>query len=102
MKALKNKESGQSIIEYSLIVVVIAVVVIIATQLISSPVEEAMASIGTTLETVSNQPATTIESNTQEITAPNQADHFPSTPESFQVCSGEKFTLSAKLRRCPN
>ena len=52
MNWLKNEESGQGMVEYGLILALIAVVVIVALQLIGTETEKTFDKIGDTLSAV--------------------------------------------------
>lgn len=53
MNWLKNEESGQGMVEYGLILALIAVVVIVALQFIGTQVNETFENVGETLNGVS-------------------------------------------------
>jgi len=88
--------------EYSLILVVIAVIAVIAIQALFSPVGEAVAEVGTTIESVSTDSGFAIQPAVQDLE--NQPAEPVSTPPDnlFTVCHGEKFKLTPKLKKCPN
>ena len=102
MNRLLHQQSGQSLMEYSLILVVIAVIAVIAIQALVSPIGEAVAEVGTTIESVSTDTGIADKPVVYEL-----EDQFPapaySLPDNlFTLCNGDKFTITPKLKKCPN
>lgn len=54
MKTLKRHEQGQGLVEYALIIVLIAIVVILAMQFLAPTIGNVFTEIGNTLQVVTN------------------------------------------------
>jgi len=102
MKPYMQIEKGQGLIEYSFTLILIAAVVILAMQFLLPPVQKAMASIGTTLETVSTEVSSKTESSNNAPIVYQPTTFQPESAGFLQVCNGDKFTLTPKLKRCPS
>lgn len=88
--------------EYSLILVVIAVIAVIAIQAIVSPIGEAVADVGTTIESVSPDAGFASQPAVQDVEDQPSAPVYTTSDNLFTLCNGEKFKLTPKLKKCPN